>query len=216
MRLAAELGVPEQLVTLSADPAFLLEPAAASEGRAVLTDAGAEAGVPLVGMVVREWRGAREVLPGLARIGRLASEHWDARTVILPFQLPADLEVSHELAALVPDAVLVARELHPGALMSVIGELGLVVAMRLHALIFAAAQAVPSVGLSYDPKVEALCAEAGLYCTQVHAPGRLVELAERAWAARASGLDARRESAAQLRERAALAFDVIERVVSGL
>jgi len=58
-------------------------------------------------------------------------------------------------------------EASPADLVAVTASLDLVVAMRLHALIFAASQAVPAVGLSYDPKVAAFCKLAGLPCLEL-------------------------------------------------
>lgn len=229
LRLARELGVPEERLTLTADPAFLLEPVSAAEVDALLSEAGIDDEGPLVGLVVREWRGAREALPGLAQVGRMATEQWGARPVILPFQLPDDREVSHELAALVPGAALLDRELHPRALLGLIGRLDLLVAMRLHALIFAAAQAIPAVGLSYDPKVEALCREAGQcwaalesgWNPDVRVAGEsgwmpdLRELAATTWEQREATAGARAECAEQMRARAGVAFEVIEGVATG-
>lgn len=45
--------------------------------------------------------------------------------------------------------------------LSLIGRMQAVVSMRLHALIFAAGQGVPIVGIAYDPKVSAFVAEYG-------------------------------------------------------
>lgn len=215
LALARKLSVPEERLTLTADPAFLLEPVGPAEVDAILRDAGIEAGEPLVGVVVREWRGAREALGPLARIARMAAEDWDARTLVLPFGLPDDLEVSHELAALAPGVTLIERELHPRALLGLIGRLDLLVAMRLHALIFAAATAVPGVGLSYDPKVEALCEAAGQCWAPLSAPGDVPALAAEAWERRDETAEARRARAEEMRERAGLAFDAIERVCEG-
>jgi len=214
--LAEEIGVPRERLTLTADPAFLLEPVADAETDALLAEAGLAAQQPLVGMVVREWRGAREALGPLAKIGRTAAEEWGARTVIVPFQPSEDREVSHELAALVPDAALIDRELHPRALMGLIGRLDLLVAMRLHALIFAAATTVPAVGLSYDPKVEALCEAAGQCWAPVTAPEAVPTLAGEAWQARAETAPARERQASEMRARAARSFDVIERICGDL
>lgn len=216
LALARSLGMPAQRLTLAADPAFLLEPVGDAEVDAILRDTGVEPGEPLVGMVVREWRGAREALGPLARIARTAAEEWGARTLILPFQLPDDLEVSHELAALAPGSALVAQELHPRALLGLTGHLDLLVAMRLHALIFAAASAVPGVGLSYDPKVEALCETAGQCWAPLSAPHDVPALAGETWRQREESADARHARAQEMRERAGRAFDVIERVCAHL
>ncbi len=214
--LAEHLGVRPERLTLTADPAFLLEPVADTESDAILRGAGVDPADPLVGLVVREWRGAHEVLGPLAKIARTASEDWGARPVIIPFQLPDDSEVSHELAALVPDVALVEAELHPRALLGMIGRMDLLVAMRLHALIFAAATEVPGVGLSYDPKVEALCEAAGQCWAPVTEPQDVPALAAEAWRQRAETSDDRHTRAQTMRDRAERAFDVIERVAAEL
>ncbi|MGI5819557.1 MAG: polysaccharide pyruvyl transferase CsaB [Armatimonadota bacterium] len=216
LALARQLGAPEELVSLTADPAFLLEPAAGAEIDAILSDLGVDARRPLIGMVVREWRAAREALGPLAKIARLGVERWGARTIVMPFHLPDDLEVSHELAAVAPEVALVDRELHPRALLGLIGRLDLLVSMRLHALIFAAATAVPAVGLSYDPKVEALCEDAGQCWAPLTAPADVPALAAEAWEHRAATLSDRQARAGVMRERAGRAFDVIEQVCRDL
>ncbi len=214
--LARQLGVPEERLVLAADPAFLLEPVGDAEVTGILREGGLASDQPLVGLVVREWRGAREALGPLARVARMAREEWGARTVILPFQFPGDLEVSHALAALAPDALLIEHELHPRALLGLIGRLELLVAMRLHALIFAAASAVPAVGLSYDPKVEALCEAAGQCWAPLSASDDVPRLASEAWAKRDATAAERGARAQELRGRAALAFDAIEQVAQSL
>jgi polysaccharide pyruvyl transferase CsaB len=216
VKLAQELGVPEAQVTLTADPAFLLEPVSDAEVGAVLADAGVEPERPLLGIVVREWRGANEALGPLAKIARSAGEAWGARTVIVPFHFLDDLEVSHQLAALVPGAALIGRELHPRLLLGVVGSLDLLVAMRLHALIFAAATEVAAVGLSYDPKVEALCEAAGHCWAPLSRPQDVPALAAEAWEHRETTGDLREASASELHARAGRAFDVIEEICSEL
>ena len=50
-----------------------------------------------------------------------------------------------------------------------IGGLRLVLSVRLHGLIFALREGVPAGGVSYDPKVDAFCREAGLPCLSLEA-----------------------------------------------
>jgi polysaccharide pyruvyl transferase CsaB len=54
------------------------------------------------------------------------------------------------------EEMLPTGNLHPAEIMKVAGACGLMIGMRLHALIFAAAQGVPCVAVSYDPKVTSL------------------------------------------------------------
>jgi polysaccharide pyruvyl transferase WcaK-like protein len=54
------------------------------------------------------------------------------------------------------DETVDTQDLHPRAIMAACGNCDVMIAMRLHALIFAAAQGVACVAINYDPKVEAL------------------------------------------------------------
>jgi polysaccharide pyruvyl transferase CsaB len=118
---------------------------------------------PRAGIAVRripgEDRGrGREI--GVAAVG--ACREAGLRPVLAPMQHPEDLELAEEVAraTLVSDVVrerLTAREV-----LALFAGFDLVVAMRLHALIFAAIAGVPLVGISYDPKVEGLTGELGL------------------------------------------------------
>ncbi len=216
MTLAGALGVPRDLLTLTADPAFLLQPAPAKEVETVSESLGLRAGEPVLGIAIRRWPGAERALPPLARIGRAALEKWGARPLIIPFQIPEDLEIGHELAAMLPEATILDGPLHPHKLMGLMGRLDLLVAMRLHALIMASAQAVPAVGLSYDPKVEAHCAKAGQRCVPLDGHHDLMALVEEAWKSRQEELRDRRIRARELREQARVAFATIEHVCEGL
>lgn len=157
-----EIIDPPRPVEVTADPALVLEPAGRDVARRILAAEGIPLERPLVGLSVRPWRTDRPFLAEIAAAcDRLAGE-FGLTIVFLPLQHPPDLEASlAAMAAMKSPAYAVRRPLAARELMAVLGECRLVIGMRLHSLILAAAQAVPQVGIIYDPKVEGFLASCG-------------------------------------------------------
>ena len=145
--LLSAIGVNEKLIEVTADPAFLVDADYASAD-AVLREHGLD-GKALLGVCLRPWPGLEKVLPeirkGILEFCRVNG----ATAVVVPMQDSEDSEVAKQL-----DIGPVLR--CNGDFRTVKGILArcqCVVAMRLHALIFAASEVVPFLSLFYDPKV---------------------------------------------------------------
>lgn len=114
---------------------------------------------PVVGVAVRFWRSDRHELAQLAdALSRLAA-HRRVRLRLLPFHPPYDDEASsYVLERLAPSARADASVVHgvdtPLAMLEQVAGCDLLIAMRLHALIYAATQHVPMLGITYDPKID--------------------------------------------------------------
>ncbi|MFH0886543.1 MAG: polysaccharide pyruvyl transferase CsaB [bacterium] len=81
-------------------------------------------------------------------------ERYQAHIYFIPFHHPHDLAIAKNLASsFKADTTVIEDLLSPKAVLSLISGMDAMVAMRLHALIFAFAVHVPSLGISYDPKV---------------------------------------------------------------
>jgi len=149
--LLKAIGVRGSIETV-ADPAFALTPDLSSSSSAI-------AAAPVT-IALRSWRdnAAIDRLFPDRNISDWFYEATGTREVLhLPMHLPDDAEFLQRFAP--PPRMLHWRE--QGSVETALAQVAtasMVIAMRLHALIFAARCAVPFVALSYDPKVDALAA----------------------------------------------------------
>ncbi len=213
--LLGELGVACEPITVTADAAALLEPAPAEDVAHLLPD---PADGPRVGVALREAPGAGALVEGARRAARwLAGEH-GAQVLFLALHPQTDSELAERSASESDARFLDPQDrLSPADLMGVIGSLDFVIAMRLHAAIFAATLAVPFVALSYDPKVAAFAERVGARCVSTAAsPDEVVALVRAAWAQRESGARERLEASQHLRLAAERNIDRIEEFLRSL
>ncbi|HKV45242.1 MAG TPA: polysaccharide pyruvyl transferase CsaB [bacterium] len=209
----AELGVDRPPVALAADPALLLEPDPSTHVAAEVTRWGG--GTPF-GLAVRAWD-TDAWLATVAAAARTVAERRGARWICVPMHPPGDVAVAARVAEMIGGgATVVEAALRPREMLALFGRLAVVVGMRLHALMFAAIQGVPLVSLAYDPKVAAFAHELGepVLDPATLEAGALVEVIERAADTLAAGRARLLAAVAPLRARAAIAPQLVARLVS--
>jgi len=139
-----------------ADPVFALEPAPEDHVRELV---GARGHGPRIGLAVRPWRGdgyAAVVVEALQAVRAAIA----ATVIVFAFHPERDLPLARSTAEAL--AAQVVSDLPPREMMAAIGTMDILVGARLHALICAVVTGVPPVGLSYDPKVDALFRRIGV------------------------------------------------------
>ncbi|HEY8347686.1 MAG TPA: polysaccharide pyruvyl transferase CsaB [Symbiobacteriaceae bacterium] len=157
------LGVRLPPVTVTADAALALGPADPEWGAKLLAEYRVDLGRPVIGVSVRPWKqGDRSWEPGLARaLDRLARET-GGQVVFLPMQQPHDVSAAREVAGRMEEpAVLVRGNQTYNHLHAMVARCDLLIGMRYHALVFAAMNGVPLVGISYDPKNDSFLRQIG-------------------------------------------------------
>ncbi len=155
----AQMGVRRPRIVLSADPSLLLTP---ENSPAVGRERARWSGNAFFGLAVRSWGERGGTLDVVAAAARSVAGRLGVRWICLPMHLPRDLSIADAVAARIGSAATVVRaHLSPREMLALIGTLDLLVGMRLHALLFAAAQGVPIVPIAYDPKVAALADDLG-------------------------------------------------------
>jgi len=155
--LLVTIGLPPASVEVACDPVIGMGPVPLNEGERILRNAGFEnrEGCPVIGFAIRERRSESPFIDELeTAIRRLRSEY-GAKIVLIPFFYAEDEAVIEELSRRVgTDGVTcIRRKCMTEEMMSLIGNMDLLVGVRLHSLIYAAIMGVPPIGISYDPKI---------------------------------------------------------------
>jgi len=203
--LLREIGVNIPRIEIAADPALLLD---------VSDDPsrGDEPSLPRSGVAValRPWQNAT---------GALVSDLCTAWQTALAGQQPCfmsmqpavDFPVNHQVAACL-GASISEPEGDLWTQVRTIRTVDMVVGMRLHALILAAAAGAPIVAISYDPKVSAFLSEIGqedaIYDIANPDPIRLAALLEAVWNQRAARATSILKHLPELRRRALLSAEI--------
>ena len=138
----ADWGVTKPRILLGADPALSLPQAAGGRERKAA-------------IVLRSWPGFWEHVPEFAQAVRYVWERYRLPPVFFCLA-PEDRQAVRSVCAEL-EGVPYTVSADPRR----VGRTALVLSMRLHGLVFALRDGVPAAGVSYDPKVDAFCKEAG-------------------------------------------------------
>lgn len=150
------MGVTRPEILLTADPALTLQKATDDETDSVLLRAGIPPHGNYICFALRRWKGFEEKAPLFRAAAQYAYETYGLTPVFVAVEKHQDPGANQLAAAglTVPHYFLS----DAGEAATIIGSLSrmkIVVSMRLHALIFAAGQGIPLIGVVYDPKVSA-------------------------------------------------------------
>ncbi|WP_339149675.1 MULTISPECIES: polysaccharide pyruvyl transferase family protein [unclassified Sutcliffiella] len=167
--LLQKLGVTHQV--LSADPVIKLESVQVKLPKNLAKSPGLK-----VGLNLRNWSYASEKLKKLEHqliplLNNLATVY-PIHYYIFPFNnLPSEVEKAKQLAMQLTGKVdIIPYTVSPKEYKYYFKQMDLLVAMRLHASIFAIYEGVPSIGISYDDKVSLFYEEHELenYCFSLY------------------------------------------------
>lgn len=156
-----EMGVNNVNIRVTADPVFTLEAASKDRVEIIFENEEIPKDKPLVGISVRHWKNDELLINEISKSIISILNNKEISVVLIPMHYPEDLKISQLILDRVnnPACHLLQAKYNVEELMGVIGELELMVAMRLHSLIYAATQITPMLGMVYDPKVDSLLKE---------------------------------------------------------
>lgn len=156
------IGVNLSNAKVTADPVFLIEP---SENGAenILKSQNLDLGKNIVAISLRHWKESENLAEEVAKFcDRFIDEDLDF--LIVPMHYPYDVEYCEKVREISknPRVSVLDTQYEVADIISLLKRCRLVIAMRLHALIYAAKANVPIISLIYDPKVSGLSKDLGI------------------------------------------------------
>lgn len=154
------LGVSNKNIEVTADPVFMIESSSEARVDEILKEQGIELSKNVLGISIRQWPDSPMLARELAKFcDGLIGEDLDI--LIVPMHYPYDVEYSEQIKVLSKNKRIhiINSKYEVEDLIGLLKKCQLVLAMRLHALIYSAKANVPIIGLIYDPKVAGLVDE---------------------------------------------------------
>lgn len=149
-----EIGVKRDIL-ITSDPVFTL----AASNKEKISEIFKLEGIPMnkkmIGIGLRDWDNSEEFVNTISKVIPYIVDRYNVNVVVIPMHYPSDLKISRQVCSMSKSrsCFVIEDSYSVEDIMGIINELDLILAMRLHSLIYAATQAVPMIGLVYDPKI---------------------------------------------------------------
>ncbi|WP_432402364.1 polysaccharide pyruvyl transferase CsaB [Wukongibacter sp. M2B1] len=152
-KLMEEIGVTKQ-IEVTIDSTFSLEGIDKKKAMDILQNECIPTDKPLVGISVRPWYIDESFIKTMTSLADYIASK-GLSVVFVPMQVSKDDEISRKIMdGMKNESYILKKEYPPEEILGIIGTLDIMIAMRLHALIFSCIKKIPMIGLEYDPKVQ--------------------------------------------------------------
>lgn len=150
-----DLKITKPFIKATADPVLAINSVDKKIGQRILKKYHVSITKPIVGISVREWREWTHYKEILAEAADRVAAELDAQIIFMPMQYPEDVKAAKQVVnKMKKPSCILKEDFTTAELMSLVGNMDLMIGIRLHALIFAGVMGTPMIGISYDPKID--------------------------------------------------------------
>ncbi len=156
------MKVSRPKMALAADPTLILSPAKDEEIQSAFFREGLSEDDAYAAFAMRSWHNIDEKIPEIAKACDYVSKTCGLTPVLIPMEYDRDLPIAERIAEAMEETPVVIRSRHDvHTVIGILSRMKLIVAMRLHALVFGAGAGVPVIGIAYDHKVSGFMSYVG-------------------------------------------------------
>lgn len=152
-----DMGVKKPDIYVTADAAFTLRSIPDDKAREFLIKEKIPLDKDIIGVSVRNWNKAKYGDKYIKEVAKACDNmvKQGKNVLFIPMEQPKDIETSKKVMYEMKQDSYILQELYkPDEILGIIGQMNLILGMRLHTLLFSASKKVPMIGLVYDPKIE--------------------------------------------------------------
>lgn len=154
MQELSSYGVDKPVLQVTCDPALTLEPSDQEEAAEYLKKRGISLKEKYACYMLRNWQDFSKKAEEISACADMLYENYGLKPVFISMNTLHDSSAAESVGRHMRSPYIILDDpLEPEMLISIMSYMDLVLAMRLHGLIFASISGVPMVGLSYDPKI---------------------------------------------------------------
>lgn len=163
--LLCEIGIEKSHIYVTADPVIRVKKTGVNNGARILKDEGYEKDKEkiTIGFAMRGLKIKKNFVDEICKASQYILSNYNAQIVFIPFYHKEDMVIIKEIQKKLSDqAFYVKNKYLTEEMLSIIGNMDILVGVRLHSLIHAAIMDVPMIAISYDPKINSFMHSLGM------------------------------------------------------